>query len=1099
MFDSTRGAVLAVLVAAPLLGRGQQQPAAWPATGQLVREGVALHDQQDYPGAIAKYEAVTPGDTTYALAQGELAVTLNATNHHAEAVAAAQRSLALHPFESFAYNALADSQEELKQPEAALATYQQALRLFPYNAVLYYNQGVTLMRQHQLAAALASLQHAAELRPLHPSAHRLLALLAARQGQQAHALISLLTYLVLNDDAELGNDALVLAEKLSQGAPIVDDDERRPPVSPNAAFAELDQLITSKVALQKGYTSKVKFTAAVVKQTQLLVEKFPVDGPADDFWIRAYGPMVRALRQDDNLTTFTYLVLRTASDPKAAKWVKSNQKKVKKLAEATLPALLRLREQQLVAGDSTGQRRTAWFDTSGSINGLGTGSYVNGELQGTGDWVTITNEGAVLSRGRFTAAGKQVGLWETLRPDGSVESAVTYNEKGEHDGPAREYHPNGQLAKEITYRAGEADGQYVAYNECGTRLDTRTFKAGVLEGPYAVYYDSGQLRYRATVHADKVDGQEERFYPDGTLRDEQTYVAGQQQGPLVTYYRTKQVEKRMSFDQNTVHGPYLSYHPNGQVSESGTMAHGKHAGTWKTYYATGTLASELNYDEAGELHGPHHEYAEDGHRYSTTDYEHGRTARLRFFDPQGQPRLDQPLKKGRTTVKTLTAAGDLNATGAFSDGQATGEWRWYYRSGEPSALSNYDAQGNRVGLSEKYYANGQLKSRTYYNAEGQEDGYHEDYGQAGQLTQAGHYRHGQRQGPWKYYYVNGQLSSETEFHRDEQNGVSRAYTPGGKLAQERRFEFGKLRQVTTYDSTGQVLTRVELTPATKTYTLRYPGGQPLYTAGVACYTNHGTGTWLYPDGRPEVSFEMRDDQRYGPHKVLYSNGKTHQEGAYLNGIPEGEWRTYYRTGQLENKGSYLDGEQAGEWLAYFPNGQVETVKNFRDGSLHGVVRRYNPAGELLVEEQYTHGDLVAYRGPTAAAGQLTPLPGTGGQLRTTFANGKPAVVATYDRSLPTGTTTLHYASGQLFRRLAYDKGLLHGEVASFYPGGQPLATEHYLHGELHGRCRYYRPDGTLEREATYQAGELAGPTTYYDAAGKPQRTEQYWNTMVYTK
>ena len=39
-----RGASVALLVAAPLLGTSQQTPAVWPKPGQLVSEGLALHD-----------------------------------------------------------------------------------------------------------------------------------------------------------------------------------------------------------------------------------------------------------------------------------------------------------------------------------------------------------------------------------------------------------------------------------------------------------------------------------------------------------------------------------------------------------------------------------------------------------------------------------------------------------------------------------------------------------------------------------------------------------------------------------------------------------------------------------------------------------------------------------------------------------------------------------------------------------------------------------------------------------------------------------------------------------------------------------------------
>ena len=133
-----RGAALALLVVTPLLSVGQQTPNTWSKPGQLVREGVALHDKKDYAGAITKYRTVSPGDTSYATAQSELALSLQTAGKNEEALA--RRALALQTFEPQTYNTLANAQEALKQPAAALATYQQVLRLFPYSQNLHYTQ-----------------------------------------------------------------------------------------------------------------------------------------------------------------------------------------------------------------------------------------------------------------------------------------------------------------------------------------------------------------------------------------------------------------------------------------------------------------------------------------------------------------------------------------------------------------------------------------------------------------------------------------------------------------------------------------------------------------------------------------------------------------------------------------------------------------------------------------------------------------------------------------------------------------------------------------------------------------------------------------------
>ncbi|WP_375415775.1 hypothetical protein [uncultured Hymenobacter sp.] len=99
MNSTIHGVALALLAAAPVRSRARLTPPVWPVPMPLVREGIALHDKADYAGATAKYGAALPGDSTYALAQSELALSLRAASQHEQAIAAARRALALNPDE----------------------------------------------------------------------------------------------------------------------------------------------------------------------------------------------------------------------------------------------------------------------------------------------------------------------------------------------------------------------------------------------------------------------------------------------------------------------------------------------------------------------------------------------------------------------------------------------------------------------------------------------------------------------------------------------------------------------------------------------------------------------------------------------------------------------------------------------------------------------------------------------------------------------------------------------------------------------------------------------------------------------------------------
>jgi antitoxin component YwqK of YwqJK toxin-antitoxin module/tetratricopeptide (TPR) repeat protein len=1072
----------------------------------LVEEGVALHDEGKYEDAIVRYRQVLPGDSTYARAQAELALSLMMAGKYQESADAARRAQQLDPFEPQNYATLADDYEGLKQLPEARQTYAASLKLFPYSENLWLNQGILELNQRQLAAALPSLERAVELRPGKSSGHRLLGAAAVRQGQLAHAMISLLTFLAIEPLGERSHDVLVSLESLSQGLPVVEPADQAPPVAPNAAFEELDQLIAAKVALTPSYTSKVKFKAAIVKQLQLLVEKFPVTAdPASDFWVRAYAPLVKALQQGDNLTAFTYLILQSADDKSAQQWVKTNKSRIDKLSEAISGPLLSLRDQQPLAGAATPV--AAWYD-EGMLEAIGTGERdAKGEIDPVGNWVLIGKDGSIEQRGAFGADHKRTGKWQQLRPDGSLEGELHYV-AGELDGPVRHYYPGGQLRSEATYRAGKADGTSKKYSEDGHVLETRQLAKGDFEGEAVDYYASTRPSFKVLMHADEKSGALERYYPDGTVQLHEQYAQGKAQGEHATYYPDKTPERKMTFAQDEPTGAYSDHYPNGQPRETGQFARGKRAGTWREYFSNGKLSVEKNYDEAGELHGAYQDYDWQGRHYSDSQYEHGRLVRATSLDPAtGKPRpgADYNLRKGRTTLKAYDADGQLHSTGDVENGNLVGEWKTYYPDGTLRDLQHYDAKGVRTGLGETYYANGQLRLRHTYDASGQTTGYFEQYYPDGQLQQTGYELNGQNEGQWKSYHPNGQLSQERQMFRDELSGETRSFTPTGQLTESRLYAYGHLKQLAAYDSTAKVLSQQTVTPATKELLLYFPGStaRPLLSrAALVNGTYEGAFAWLLPNGQPESTMTMREGKRYGPYRRQYAGGQTEMEVPYLDGKRYGLYTAYFADGAPRVRGRYLNDEQVGEWTHFFANGQVQRTMQYNDeGDLDGTVRLYNPAGELLLERRYVRGRLVGFAGPgtTAggAAGTAQALPLGGGPLKTAFANGKPAAAETFAHNYPSGTFTYYYASGQLYRRESYLKGVMSGPRLSYWPSGKPLAEENYLHDELNGRCRYYRPDGTLEREETYRVGERQGPSVTYDAKGRVLRREYYWNNALY--
>ncbi|MBO0357222.1 hypothetical protein J0X19_04645 [Hymenobacter sp. BT186] len=1092
-------ATWALLLSASAAYAQKPLPATIPPlvnSGEAVKEGIALHDKDQFEAALAHYATVTPGDSLYAAVQGEMSLTYLAAKRYPEAIEAAQRALNLRYADPQPYITLGSAEDESKHPEKAVAAYQAGLKRFPYYQSLWYNLAVTQIGAKQFQPGLSSLQRSLELRPTHAGSHYALAKLAARQGQTSHAMLSLLTYLLIQPDSESSNSVLVELEKQASHAADIAETDRIPAFLPNEAFRELDLLLDSKVALRKDYTSKVKFDANLVKQLQLLVEKFPsTTASPDDLWLRLYGPLVEGLRQGENLTAATYFILSSADDKKAAQWVKGNKSKVDKMLEALSPAILRFREQQPLVREGKPTMLKGWFDDDARLQGIGAGTMQGEERHFTGPWMFLTNTGAIEEEGEYGPDFKRTGVWRSYGPNGQLTRTAPYV-NGQVHGLVRDFHDNGQPSADMNFAQGKNEGEMKIYNYCGTLEEVRTFRQGLLEGPYTTFYSDGKPRLRVQMRADKQEGPQTTLYPNGVVEVEYTYVADKKQGPFLVNYPDKTPEKRGAYEQDELHGPYTEYFSNGQLMNTGTYTRGKRTGVWKEYFADGKLSSERTYDENGELHGTYHDYDYQGRLVSDNDYEHGRTTRQRYYNPATKATLlDNAIKKGRVAIATFNLDGISKGSGFYLNGQTDGEWRWTYANGQPQRVRHFQ-KGQLEGVAEDYYANGQLKSRTTYHNDEQEGAY-ESFYRDGQRYQTGYYRNGQPQGAWREYYADGSVREEYELHKGQRNGPNRSLAPNGKLTELRIYEFGRKMQTLTYDTLGRVVSDVQLQPGTKEVSFNHPGGKLRYRTAVSCYENQGPAAWFYSSGQPNATVSFVADKREGAFKSLYATGKTNLEGQFSNGDREGEWREYYPSGQLRSKTGYREGNLDGVTSTFYENGQPELEQHFLYGAAQGVARYYNPAGELLVEKLFERGDVVGFRDGRNPAASWQPIERMAGTIKTAFANGKPALDETIEAGQRAGTRTAYYSSGQVFRRMTFKDGLITGALTSYYPNGKLMEEEQYLHDERHGRCSYYRPDGTLERTETYRSGEQLGPTVYYNAKGQPTKTEIHWNQYVY--
>ena len=166
---------------------------AWAALAAIHWEiytrywGPALDLSRDTQADAERYLAKAMKDPTPLAHEVSSAMLVHA-RQHADAIAEAQRAIAMDPNDADGYVALADALSFAGRPAEALEAVEKAMRLNPHFPSSYaYQRGLALFGLNRLDEAAASLQRAIELNPDDYWSQRLLIAVYGLAGKRADA------------------------------------------------------------------------------------------------------------------------------------------------------------------------------------------------------------------------------------------------------------------------------------------------------------------------------------------------------------------------------------------------------------------------------------------------------------------------------------------------------------------------------------------------------------------------------------------------------------------------------------------------------------------------------------------------------------------------------------------------------------------------------------------------------------------------------------------------------------------------------------------------------------------------------------------------
>ncbi|MEP6948639.1 MAG: tetratricopeptide repeat protein [Ginsengibacter sp.] len=1066
---------------------------------EVIAKGVALHDAGKYKDAIAEYLKVPPSDTSYSSVLHELILSYYKDSNFVEAERYGHIALKLYPEKNADwYGLLADVYDDTKRSDLALKAYDSILVQNPYSYLTYFNKGITLYRELRYDEATANFQHCIVLDPYYASAHYFLGQLALVKGNMVQAMMSFATNLMvapanrynkntisfLNTIAEVNTTAAGYLQKYKPGK----DDN----------FDEIQDIIVSKVALDKKYKLKAALEDQIVRQLQVVMEKLEYNPNDKGFWMQYYVPLFKKLWDDNNFEPLVFYMFSELDIKKIKEYNQKEKKKIGVFSDAASGYLDDIRESHELFFNKREKAQPRYYIKDYLVNG--TGEYAK----------NAKNEDII------------VGPWEFYFANGRLRSNGNFNNESLRNGEWRFYYESGDLKETSTYTNDKANGKSRVLHDNGLLYTTTTYIDDKIDGEETTWFYNGRLSSVINYKSGKKEGVAKYYNVDGYLKTLTNYINDKQEGEETLYHSNGKIESVVKYENDLAAGEYKEYFDNGKLRKGGNFTGGKKTGVWNSYFIDGKPEQLENYANGeldgesvsyytngkteskqlyrkGEIDGKKEDFDDDGVVFSETIFERGRLRDIKFFDKKGAIISNTTSRKGNADISFYGPDGAKTSQGYYSkDGLAEGRVIHYFKNGQVSSDGLWK-NGLQEGKKTFYYANNKISREGNFKAD-KADGYSVNYYNNGQVVDEGWYVDDQRQGTFINRDLLGNITSKLYYLNGKIHGISEYYTPMGKLDHKEYYDNGWFNKIEQYDSTGNVMISSELNKGEGKVRFNHFNGKPYFESNYKYYELNGVYTVTNGDGSKSSVSYYKNGSLDSVYTAWHPNGKIQAEGNYVSGDKTGTWKYYYYDGQLSETGHYVNGKLDGPDVEYDEYGAKTREDMYKNGEQDGETRLYGDNGQLRVVFYFKDDNITgySYEDKTGKLMPVIPVVKTAGAVDSYYKNGAKSAHMVYNEGVIEGERILYSTNGKEQVVSSHINGLENGVRKMYYPGGKIMKEENYYYGELNGTSTYYNENGSLIYERNYYLGNLQGDCKYY-ISGKLAQTYNYYNGILESK
>lgn len=1060
-------------------------------SGDLLKQGAALHDSSRYKQALQIYDQISRSDTNYVRSLYERALTCEADSQFTKAIDYSREGLALkehREFEPDLYVIYGSTLTDMHQYDEAIKVFDRGIAKYPQTALLYFNKAIALTGLNRFADAEAMFQKTLLINPYLYSAHYWLAQAALQQGKLVPAFLSCVAYLLMCPEGRYFSPAINLLSQISKGTDEIMAFKNKRKEAPDANYQTMEEILLSKIALDKQYKPVIALDDIISRQIQVVFEKLEYDSQSKDFYIQYYVPYFKQVFKDGK---FELLINSAFSNTNVA-IIKDYNKKNKKAMDAFLTEagtyFNLIRSTQTLNYNSRDTVTQRFIYENGKL--VGKGQLIDNGKTLIGPWQFYYAAGNLKGTGFYSQAGEHTGEWHIYYNNGTPKSTERYT-NGKLNGPQDYYYDNGNLSSHETELNGELDGPVTTYYYGGSKKMEATYKGGKKHGLEKVYYTNGNLKTAYTYTNGVINGPAKEFYKSGAVKEAGTYLDGKTEGPYKIQNEAGAASVEMTFVKDKVEGEWKAYYANGKLKEKRSYISSVENGPHQEFYDNGQLSETYNVKE-GKPDGEDLYYGKTGKLYCTTTYNKGAINAIKYLDPAGKQLFASVIKDNLIDIITFTADGIKKAHLTYNQkGDITGADTLFYPSGKVSQIRQY-SKGELNGLNVTYYLNGQKKSEINMT-DGREDGYYQDYYLNGQVQSEGWVKAGEYEGQWLYHDMQGKLSSTSYYVDSDINGYREEFDPTGKKTLEQLYDTGLLKRMIQYDDNGKTIAVDSFPKGSGKYTLYYTSGKVHAQGSYINGSLSGAYKTLYFDGSIESSLYYKGGDLDSTSTIFYYGGAKYADRKYHYGDKTGKWTTYSEDGPVLSVSTYVNDMADGEKIYYNADGSKDFVMTYKNDMLNGLAQKFDIDGTPGYQAIFEDDGILSYSYLDKEGKQVPfiPVDKVNGQFKSYYANGKISRECGYSDGVKNGKVTVYYNTGQARTEDAVLYGANNGVSKEYYPDGKLMSESFYVLDNLDGVAKEYYKNGKLKRETAYLNGSNHGPAKYYDQNGKLTKTLLY--------